>query len=425
MKKLLKIFLILILYKGILFAGEWQIVSTMPVPVKGAQAVAYDTTIYVLGGFSDSLLTGTKIIQSYYPNSNTWKILDDSLVVPRYGLSAHVYNGAAYIYGGATTSTDSSYALVRWDFSSQPQIYRSDFNFNRKFSTSVIDGDYLYIFGGYPDFQLFDSLFYCVQFHIPSGAVIDTFAINDLYNYDLPSVQMSTIANKQIYVFGGVFNGISKEINTFGLEDKQWKFGPVSLSQKRAGGVALKIPEDNQIALIGGFNETNPALNSLEIYNYESGFIEEGFGLNNERAECTAIVFGDAVFVFGGKNTNGEIIATVEKIDLPFGGATTIGEGHSIALVSSFENVQNYPNPFNPETTISFRVNTASHLTINIFNMLGKKVKTISNQFLKPANYKYKWDGKDEFGKIVSSGIYFLKITSDTQSKIKRMVLIR
>jgi len=421
-----KLILILILLSSSAKAQGWEIISTIPVPVKGAQAVVHDTSIYIIGGFSDSLLTGTKIIQAYYPNSNQWKILNDSLVIPRYRLSANVYNNKAYIFGGAATSNDSSYAIESWDFLTKPEIHKFDFNFNRRLSTSVVNGDYLYIFGGVPDFNLYDSLLYCIQYHIPSGEVVDTFSINDSYNYDnIPSVQMSAIADNQIYIFGGVFNGILTEINTFGLDNKQWKTEPVSLNGKRAGGAAVAIEQGNRIMLIGGFNESSPAINSVEIFNYSFNHSVEGYSLNIERAECAAAVYNESVFVFGGEDLNGDIVSSVEKINPPFEAVTTIGEKNKSILLRDFENFHNYPNPFNPSTVISFKMNKPSHIEINIFDITGKFVKSIVNQAYKPGNFKFIWDGKNESQNPVSSGIYFYKISSQNQQETKRMILVR
>ncbi|NOG45896.1 MAG: T9SS type A sorting domain-containing protein [Calditrichaeota bacterium] len=426
MKKTVLFLLILLPLLSSVKANEWEIIGSMPVPVKGAQAVVHDTTIYIFGGFSDSLLTGTKLIQAYYPNSNKWKILDDSLIVPRYELAAHAYNGETYIFGGATTSNDSSYAIEKRESSGKQVIHKYDYNFNRKFSTSVVAGDYLYIFGGFPDFQLFDSLSYCVQFHIPSGEVVDTFNINDIYGYDLPSVQMSAVANGQIYVFGGVFNGILREVSTFGLDNKQWKSEPTSLKEKRAGGVAITIENYDQIVLVGGFNEINPeAMNSVEIYNYLEGSVERSNPLNIERAECAAVLYNESVYVFGGKNENDDIVEFIEKTDLPFSPVTAIGETDKAQLISDFENIRNYPNPFNPSTNISFKLNTPSKVKINIFDVAGNFVISLANKMLKPGSYKFNWDGKNSSKTNVSSGIYFYQISTANQVETKRMILIR
>lgn len=86
---------------------------------------------------------------------------------------------------------------------------------------------------------------------------------------------------------------------------------------------------------------------------------------------------------------------------------------------------QNYPNPFNPSTTIYYSIPNPARVNLNIYNINGQKIKTLVNQFQKSGNYTIEWDGKDSNGKLVSPGIYFYKISTHSQSEIKRMLLFR
>jgi hypothetical protein len=75
----------------------------------------------------------------------------------------------------------------------------------------------------------------------------------------------------------------------------------------------------------------------------------------------------------------------------------------------------NYPNPFNPETTISFNLTAedAENAEIIIYNIKGQKVRTLINEVLSAGEHSVVWDGKDEKGKNVSSGIYFYQLNID------------
>jgi hypothetical protein len=87
---------------------------------------------------------------------------------------------------------------------------------------------------------------------------------------------------------------------------------------------------------------------------------------------------------------------------------------------------QNYPNPFNPVTTISYALPKASDITIEIFNILGQKVKTLINASNQKAGaYNVVWNGKDQFGNQVSSGIYFYRIQAGNFIQAKKMVLMK
>jgi len=67
---------------------------------------------------------------------------------------------------------------------------------------------------------------------------------------------------------------------------------------------------------------------------------------------------------------------------------------------------ENYPNPFNPSTVIPYNVNVSGELNVRIFNMLGQEVKTLLNHSALPGKYELMWDGKDNAGTSVASGIY-------------------
>jgi hypothetical protein len=85
----------------------------------------------------------------------------------------------------------------------------------------------------------------------------------------------------------------------------------------------------------------------------------------------------------------------------------------------------NYPNPFNPTTTISFSVTqTSSFVTLDIFNIKGQKVNTLINEALPAGKHSVVWDGKDEKGKNVSSGVYFYKLKVDDKTIATKKCLL-
>jgi len=91
---------------------------------------------------------------------------------------------------------------------------------------------------------------------------------------------------------------------------------------------------------------------------------------------------------------------------------------------------QNYPNPFNPGTSISYTIAEQSQVEIQIYNSLGQKVRTLVNNLTQnPNQYSVYWNGKDNFGKSVTSGVYYYRLISKNNSKIfeqsRKMLLIK
>ncbi|MFQ6678028.1 MAG: DUF3160 domain-containing protein [Fidelibacterota bacterium] len=86
---------------------------------------------------------------------------------------------------------------------------------------------------------------------------------------------------------------------------------------------------------------------------------------------------------------------------------------------------QNYPNPFNPITTIHYEIPKQSTVTIKIYNLLGKEVKTLVNTEQVKGNHQAIWDGTNDRGKSVSAGVYIYQIRMDGFTKNRKMVLLR
>jgi hypothetical protein len=102
----------------------------------------------------------------------------------------------------------------------------------------------------------------------------------------------------------------------------------------------------------------------------------------------------------------------------------TIG-GLDDSRPSEFSLSQNYPNPFNPVTNIRFTVIKTSQVKLEVFNIVGQKVKTLVNEEMQPGIYSADWEGKDESGNFVSSGIYFYRMQADQFTDMKKMVLVK
>jgi hypothetical protein len=71
---------------------------------------------------------------------------------------------------------------------------------------------------------------------------------------------------------------------------------------------------------------------------------------------------------------------------------------------------QNYPNPFNPETRIQYNVPRSTHVKIEIFNLNGQNIRTLVDRSFEPGKHEIEWDGQDERGMVVVSGVYIYRI---------------
>jgi hypothetical protein len=94
------------------------------------------------------------------------------------------------------------------------------------------------------------------------------------------------------------------------------------------------------------------------------------------------------------------------------------------ALPEHFALEQNYPNPFNPETAIGFALPVASHVELDIYNVLGQRVAGFSGDY-GAGEHTIMWDGRSSGGVQVASGVYFYRITTDTDTETRKMMLLK
>ncbi|MEJ2196558.1 MAG: T9SS type A sorting domain-containing protein [Ignavibacteriaceae bacterium] len=92
---------------------------------------------------------------------------------------------------------------------------------------------------------------------------------------------------------------------------------------------------------------------------------------------------------------------------------------------NSYRLEQNYPNPFNPATTIRYSVVKSDNVAIKIYDVLGREVKTLVNEFKENGNFQVTWNGENNFGYKVNSGIYFYRIETGLFVDTKKMILLK
>jgi hypothetical protein len=93
-------------------------------------------------------------------------------------------------------------------------------------------------------------------------------------------------------------------------------------------------------------------------------------------------------------------------------------------VIGTFNLNQNYPNPFNPGTTIEFKTYKSGMVLLEIYNILGKKIRKLVSNTLPAGSYEIVWDGKNDLGQKVHSGIYLYRLQMDGVSSVKKMHFI-
>lgn len=213
----------------------------------------------------------------------------------------------------------------------------------------------------------------------------------------------------------------------------------------------------NGISLTGPFDATGSAGNSAFIV-YEitnSGNVAGNFTLNVElNPGWTVNLSSQKAFPLN--LSAGESASIVAEIEIPGGtadqdvevrarissdaygqansGAWTmlsvsttsdVGGGTGGLLPNSFSLAQNYPNPFNAGTNITYSLDQSGPVTLTVCNLLGQSVRTLFEGHRESGIHTEAWDGRDDHGNAVPSGIYFSRLVQNEHRQVRKMVLLK
>ena len=172
----------------------------------------------------------------------------------------------------------------------------------------------------------------------------------------------------------------------------------------------------------------------LRILYSESDIISRG-GEREDEASLRIFKWTDAVT--GWQEVGGSVDTVlnqvVETISEPgvYAAFTTdaaVGvedEEQGDVLPYRFELSQNYPNPFNPVTTIEYSLPTRSHVSIQIYNVLGQKVRTLVDREQAAGSYTITWDGTTTSGQPAATGVYLYHYQAGDHVETKKMLLLK
>ncbi|MBN2091810.1 T9SS type A sorting domain-containing protein [candidate division KSB1 bacterium] len=179
-----------------------------------------------------------------------------------------------------------------------------------------------------------------------------------------------------------------------------------------AGGwPEMELRLDNQIVQTYLVNDTNWVNYQFVLKDYESGKHELKIHYKNSSWAYLRNLYIDKVTAY---TKYGLLKMDFEEVS-----------NEDISLPSDFQLAQNYPNPFNPETSIHYQLPEAANVRISIFNMLGQEVQRLVESNQPAGYYEIKWNGLDNMGQQVVSGVYLYRIEANDFCMNRKMLLVR
>lgn len=224
--------------------------------------------------------------------------------------------------------------------------------------------------------------------------------------------------NKILHPSGNIVLGKSNSVAKLELREEKLSLtndvGVAGLQFKLIGN-NIKNARFIPSSALGQFEIANSILgdtaNIFLIYNLSGKVIPPGNEIVLGRFEntSTAISIKDVVV----SDANGKTILT-----------NIINNGES-SIPTEYYLLQNYPNPFNMETRIEFGLPKTSDVEVNIYNILGQRIKTISKKEMSAGRHTINWNGRNEVGNVVSSGVYIYQMKANQFIANKKLMLLK
>lgn len=330
------------------------------------------------------------------------------------GLSAWVvdltvFNGDLIAVGSFTHSGETQVnRIARWDGENWHRVGQG-FNINWPTSLTEYDGD-LIVAGAFTHSgatQLDGVARWDGQTWHPMG---DGFSFPAMV-YDFVEHDAQLIAG------GGMSGTIENPIRGLaGWDGQNWQpYGGWSEGTTRAWGTIYAMSEHNgDLIAAGNFSFGDPIVNSIARWDGENWY-PKGSGLHGLVEDF--IIDGEDIYLVGDFHTAGSKPATRFTI---WGDMPTAAEDPVVQYPGSFTLDQNYPNPFNPGTQIRFRIPESSHVTLTVYDMLGRQVAVIVDELRVAGYHTVAFDATD-----LASGLYIYRLDAGSHAETRKMMLVR
>ena len=147
------------------------------------------------------------------------------------------------------------------------------------------------------------------------------------------------------------------------------------------------------------------------IESTEKGFIKIPYSFSGNILDISSLSISD-IFVSGPKGVIADVASRTVSADVKL-------------VPGVFALHQNYPNPFNPKTEIMFDLPEVSVVDVAIYNLMGQKVKTLVNKEMTPGYHVMQWDGTNDKGSVVSTGMYFYTLNTNKYHAMRKMLFLK
>ncbi len=393
--------------EGTALEDRWARMSNLNTPHEYHTAVVVDGRLFAVGGSKYTPKEPSEFEQ-YEPAANRWTILPN-MPTPRIFLGAAAVQKKIYAIGGIGDSLDFHATVEVYDLANNTWKEGADLPTPRNRFVAIAFKENIYAIGGLS----------------PQGdtGLVEVYDPNTdswVRKANMPTSRhghSAVVVDDRILVVGGYSRGPIATVEAYNPATDHWTkktdmptprgFLGLATAKGYVYAIAGRVP-DNPI------ERYDPFADVWEWVGMMPGSFRNRFGTG---------VVDDLIYVIGGEfQGDQEIPISLLRYDPD---DVTVVEEMSSGIPSSFELEQNYPNPFNPTTTIPYSLSVWATVKLTIYNLVGQKVATLVNKEHQPGTYSVQWDGKDESGSVVASGVYTYRLETLETTEIRKLVLIR
>lgn len=415
----LQIFSLIVLMVQPIFSQQpsWRSLPDMPRARFGHCAVLFQDRIWLIGG-KNQFANSIKEVDCYNLKTGQWETEASVLHHARYNAAATVYQDKIFVIGGQNERQILS-SVEYYDPAEKKWKEWTPLPFPREGANAVVFDSLLYVIGGIRSKGFFPTPTDIIEYW---DEKTKSWLESSTWRLQKPRALMqSVVIDSFVYVLGGRFiDGQYNLVERFGGETGPESLHPFTIPRFYFAAVAV----EKLIYVLGGirWGDFDAITDTIEYYATNS---DKWYTLNlfmkQPRAGLSAVSYNNSIYIFGGMDLSLKVSSAAEvlsgiptKVDTTVSAAT---EPEIAQLPSSHQLLRNYPNPFNSATTIDFELTQVNEpLQLIIFNLLGERVRTFWLNNLSPGIHHVVWDGRDDHGRNVDSGIYLAQLRSDRQS---------
>jgi len=206
------------------------------------------------------------------------------------------------------------------------------------------------------------------------------------------------------------------------VDETSWVLGLLEpCTNLKALNLAARLPDNVAVTV-----EAGPALADLQevfLANIDRNGLDAGLAMLGRGAALP--ISGEIVRVTTSEPidlTDIQIVARdLENKDLTF----ELGSDPILVLPRAYALADNYPNPFNPQTTIAFDLPESENVRLMVYDIKGRMIKELVSMPMEAGSHTVIWNGTDQSGRRVASGVYFYQINAGPLQQAKRMMLLK